>query len=142
MSLFLVLPKIRGTIRKASPPRANTAPRTTTSIDDLAQSSTESFPYVTTQAKNNGVAGFYGTFTEEGNVLTIDSAVLGYCSYQQENFSASDHVEKLIPKFVMTPYIALFFVTIINMENFRYCYGKKFNQQKIKETSICLPVDN
>ena len=70
----------------------------------------------------------------------MDSAVLGYCTYQANNFSASDHVELLIPKFKMNKYIGLFFVTIINKENFRYNYGIKFNQGKIKQTKIKLPV--
>ena len=112
----------------------------TTSLTELENIGEGKYPYVTTQAKNNGVAGYYNYWTEEGNVLTIDSAVLGYCTYQEFNFSASDHVEKLTPKFKMNKYIALFFVTLINMENFRYNYGRKFNQLKIKNCDIKLPV--
>ena len=37
------------------------------------------FPYVTTQATDNGIAGYYNFYTELGNVLTIDSAVIGTC---------------------------------------------------------------
>ena len=114
----------------------------TTSINELENFGVGKYPYVTTQAKNNGVAAYYDYYTEEGNVLTIDSAVLGFCTYQSEKFSASDHVEKLIPKFKMNKYIALFFVTLLNQENFRYSYGRKFNQTKIKECKIKLPVDN
>ena len=40
----------------------------------------------------------------------------------------------------MNKYIGLFFVTIINKENFRYNYGIKFNQGKIKQTKIQLPT--
>lgn len=114
----------------------------TTSINELENYGSGKYPYVTTQAKNNGVAAYYDYYTEDGNVLTIDSAVLGFCTYQSEKFSASDHVEKLIPKFEMNKYIALFLVTLINQENFRYSYGRKFNQVKIKECKIKLPVDN
>lgn len=99
-----------------------------------------SYPYVTTQASNNGVAGFYNYYTEDGNCLTIDSAVLGTCFYQDRPFSASDHVEVLRPKFLLTRNVALFLVTLINQEHFRYCYGRKFNQKKIRNTSIKLPV--
>ena len=49
----------------------------TTSIMDLENYGEGKYPYVTTQAKNNGVESFYNYWTEEGNVLTIDSAVLG-----------------------------------------------------------------
>lgn len=99
------------------------------------------YPYITTQSTNNGVEGFYNFYTEQGNVMVIDSAVAGFCSYQENNFSASDHVEKLTPKFKLNKYIGLFLQTIINLEQFRYSYGKKFNQIKIRSTKIKLPVD-
>lgn len=98
------------------------------------------YPYVTTQATNNGIDGFYNYYTEEGNVLTVDSAVIGYCSYQELPFSASDHVEKLIPKFEMSKYIALFLTTIINAEQYRYNYGRKCSQTRMKTISIKLPT--
>ncbi|TAE68071.1 MAG: methyltransferase [Bacteroidetes bacterium] len=100
------------------------------------------FPYVTTQATNNGVEGFYDFYTEDGNVLTVDSAVLGYCSYQPFDFSASDHVEKLIPNFEMNKYVAMFLVTIMNLEKYRYNYGRKCSQTRMKQISIKLPSKN
>ena len=98
-------------------------------------------PYVCTSAENNGVEGFYNISTEEGNVLTIDSATIGSCFYQPKKFIASDHVEKLIPKFPMNKYLAMFIVTIINLEKFRYGYGRKFAQIRINETKIKLPAN-
>lgn len=97
------------------------------------------YPYVTTQATNNGVGGFYNHFTETGNVLVIDSAVLGYCSYQEHNFSASDHVEKLTPKFDMNQYVALFLTAVLNLEQYRYSYGRKASQMRLRQTSVKLP---
>lgn len=97
------------------------------------------YPFVTTQATNNWIEGFYDSWTEEWWVLTIDSAVLWYCSYQPLNFSASDHVEKLIPKFDMDKYIAMFLVTIINKEQYRYNYWRKASQTRLRERSIKLP---
>lgn len=99
----------------------------TTKVDDLETYGLGNFPYVTTQAINNGVENFYNHFTEKGNVLTIDSAVLGYCTYQEKEFSASDHVEKLTPKFKMNKYIAQFIVTLFNNECYKYSYGRKSN---------------
>ncbi|MCI9110716.1 MAG: hypothetical protein HFH47_02750 [Bacilli bacterium] len=114
----------------------------TTKIEELEIYGDGIYPYVTTQSSNNGVSDSYNFFSEDGNVLTIDSAVIGYCSYQEKNFSSSDHVEKLVPKFKLNKYIALFIVTIINQENYRYSYGRKFNQTKIKNTKIKLPAIN
>ncbi len=111
----------------------------TTPEIDLEEYGRGNYPYVTTQATNNGVEGFYNFYTEDGGVLTVDSAVLGYCSYQPYNFSASDHVEKLIPKFTMNKYVAMFLVTIINQEQYRYNYGRKCSQDRMEKGSIKLP---
>jgi hypothetical protein len=112
----------------------------TTKIDVLKEYGRGIYPYVTTQSSNNGVEDFYNYWTEQGKVLVIDSAVTGFCSYQENNFSASDHVEKLIPRFPVTKYTGLFIAAIINLDRYRYNYGRKFNQKKIKETLIKLPV--
>lgn len=114
----------------------------TTPKKELEEFGKGKYPYLTTQAVNNGVENFYNYFTDKGNILVIDSAVKGYCSYQADDFSASDHVEKLIPKFEMNAYIALFLQTIINLEQFRYSYGRKFNQDRIRKTKIKLPFKN
>ena len=114
----------------------------TTPLLELEEYGRGEFPYVTTQATNNGIEGSYDYYTEEGGVLTVDSAVLGYCSYQPYNFSASDHVEELIPKFKMNKYIAMFLVTIINKEQYRYNYGRKCSQDRMKKRSVKLPTKN
>jgi type I restriction-modification system DNA methylase subunit len=113
----------------------------TTPLLELEEYGHGEYPFVTTQATNNGVEGFYNYQTEKGNVLVIDSAVLGYCSYQPFDFSASDHVEKLIPKFDMDKYIALFLATILNKEQYRYNYGRKASQTRLKERYIKLPTN-
>ncbi len=114
----------------------------TTPLLELEEYGKGRYPYVTTQATNNGVRGFYDFYSEDGNILTVDSAVLGYCSYQPFNFSASDHVEKLIPKFKMNKYSALFLATILNLEKYRYNYGRKCSQDRMKQSKIKLPSKN
>ena len=57
-------------------------------------------------------------------------------------FSAADHVAKLIPRFHMDVYIAMFFVTIFNVEQYRYNYGRGCTQTRLKEAQIRLPVDS
>lgn len=114
----------------------------TTKKEILEESWKWKIPYITTQSTNNWVSGFYNISTEKGFVLTIDSAVTWFCSYQEKDFSASDHVEKLTPKFKLTKYSWLFLTAIINKEQYRYNYWRKFNQERIKNTKIKLPVDN
>lgn len=101
------------------------------------------YPYVTTSAINNGVKGFYNKFTESGECITVDSAINGYASYQKDSFTASDHVEKLILRnYKLNPYVAMFLVTILNNERYRYNYGRKPSQSRLKISSIRLPVKN
>ena len=115
---------------------------TTTPKNRLDLDISKEYPYVTTQATNNAVYGWSDIFTENGGVLVVDSAVLGTCTYQEYNFTASDHVEKLIPKFDMTRNIALFLCCIINKagELIGYNYGKKRSQKALKQESIYLPT--
>ncbi|MDR2168929.1 MAG: N-6 DNA methylase [Planctomycetaceae bacterium] len=112
----------------------------TTPKAELEEFGNGDYPYVTTQATNNGVEKFYNYKTEKGNVITIDSAVMGYCAYQEFDFSASDHVEKLIPKFTMDRLIGLFLATILNQEQYRYNYGRKASQTRLETGKIKLPV--
>lgn len=112
----------------------------TTPLLELKKYGNGKHPYITTQSSDNGTEGFYDFFTEDGNILTVDSAVLGYCSYQPYNFAASDHVEKLIPKFQINQYIAIFLVTVLNMEQYRYSYGRKSSQNRMKKCRIKLPA--
>lgn len=114
----------------------------TTKKEKLEQIGNGIYPYVTTQTTNNGHAGYYKQYTENGNVIVIDSAVVGFATYQENNFSASDHVEKLIPKFNMSKNIALFITTQLNLNNkVKFSYGYKACQDRLRKCSIILPVN-
>lgn len=115
----------------------------TTPKNMLEKIGTGIYPYVTTQTTSNGQAGYFKIFTEQGNVLTVDSAVAGFCTFQSTNFTASDHVEILTPKFKMNRYIALFLTVQINKNNKeKFSYGYKACQDRLKEMSIMLPVNS
>ena len=114
----------------------------TTAKNDLESIGGNKYPYITTQATNNSVAGFYDYATEKGNCIIAESAVAGFVSYQAKDFSASGHVEKLIPYYkAFNQYHGMFIVSVIRYVNVgKYNYGHKFNQQRIRETMISLPV--
>ena len=113
---------------------------TTTPLPTLEAIGEGEHPYVTTQATNNGVAGHFNHCTEAGGVITVDSAVLGFSSYHSAAFSASDHVEKLTPKFEMNPHLAMFMVAALNANRFRYSYGRKASQTRLKTMTLGLPA--
>ena len=112
---------------------------TTTPPRELAYLPPGAFPYVRTQATNNGVGAFYDHSTEPGGVITVDSAVAGYCAYQAAPFSASDHVEKLQPRMPMSAAAAMFLVTILNLDQYRYNYGLKRAQKRLRRETLRLP---
>lgn len=116
-----------------------TGTKTTPRID-LEVAGVGDYPYVTTQATNNGVDGFFNIQTENGGVITVDSAVVGYCAYQASDFSASDHVEKLEPRFKMDAKVALFLTTVLNLEQYRYNYGRKCSQSRLRQSKVRLPA--
>jgi len=118
-----------------------TGSSTTTVFDLETIHGSGSYPYLTTRATNNAVTGFYDYSTEEGNVLVADSAVTGYVSYQESAFTASDHVEVLKPKFDLNKYSALYLRTIFMVGSYKYAYGRKFNQIRIRATRLLLPID-
>ena len=96
--------------------------------------------YITTSNKNNGFSGTSDIFTEKGNIITFDSATEGKCFYQEKNFVGSDHVEILEPKnFTLNRYLGIYFITILNLEFFRYSFGRKRSQKRMKLDTIYLP---
>lgn len=101
-------------------------------------------PRITCAATNNGLDGTYKNApTEKGDVLTIDSATIGYVSYQYRDFIATDHVEKLMFKdgSKIGYHCGLFIKTMIdNAVSGKYGYGYKFSQTRIKKQTIILPI--
>ena len=119
----------------------NIAGSKTTKKSVLESSGAGIYPYITTKATENGISGYYDIKTEIGNCLTVDSAVLGSCFYQEKDFSASDHVEVLRPKNdTFNKNHGLFIKTCIEIVNTnKYDYGYKYNQKRIADTIIQLP---
>ena len=114
----------------------------TTRPEELAESGTT--PRVTCSSMNNGLEGFYKNKpTERGNVITIDSAVMGYAAYHEYDFIATDHVEKMtLRDSSMSKYSGLFHVVSLNCATKKkYNYGYKFSQERIRRQIIQLPVE-
>ena len=101
-------------------------------------------PRITCSAANNGLDDVYANkATERGHVLTIDSATVGFVAYQEYDFIATDHVEKLtLRNRKLSRYLGLFCVAAISYAvNHKYNYGYKFSQDRIRRQTIMLPVD-
>lgn len=112
----------------------------TTPFRELMKFGEGDYPYVTTSSKNFGQSGKFDFYTEKGHVLTMESAVAGVCFYQEKNFSASDHVEKLKPRVEVSKEFLIYVSILLNKQNFRFNYGRKANQERIKKIKLSLPT--
>ncbi|TXJ12235.1 restriction endonuclease subunit S [Brachyspira aalborgi] len=103
-------------------------------------------PRITCASTNNGLDTTYDNeSTEKGKILTVDSATIGYVAYQENDFIATDHVEKIMFKNgkSMNRYLGLFIKQCIdNSVLSKYGYGYKFSQNRIKKQIIKLPVNS
>ena len=84
------------------------------------------------------------SLVSEGNCIVFigdGQGSVGYATYQPDEFIGSStltcgynlHLDK---------YNALFIVTILDMERFRYSFGSKYGKETIKKTKIELPSKN
>jgi len=78
-----------------------------------------------------------------GGVITVDSATEGKAFFQEWNFVGSDHVEILSPvNFEIDRFTAMYLVTVLNFNAFRYGYGRKRAQFRLKDEKLLLPMDS
>lgn len=105
------------------------------------------YPYVSRTAKNNGISEYVDNFDydtnkvydlNKGNCITIGAEGI-YAYYQSESFAAGVKVYTLRND-NLNKYNALFVVTLLNIEDYRYNYGRARIKSRIEEEDIKLPV--
>lgn len=98
-------------------------------------------PFVGAIDANNGWRQFISAGpNHEGNTITVNyNGSVGEAFYQPSPFWASDDVNVLYPKFVLNQHIGLFLCALIRREQFRFNYGRKWNLDRMNETTIRLP---
>jgi len=77
------------------------------------------------------------------NCITVNyNGSVGESFYQSEPFWASDDVNVLYlkSKWILNKFTALFMITIIKHNKYRFDYGRKWTMEKMKESTIYLPV--
>lgn len=99
--------------------------------------------YLGAISENNGVREKIETdVCWEPNCITINyNGSVGEAFYQAKPFWASDDVNVLYAKdfWEMNKYIAMFLITVIKENKYRFGYGRKWTIEKMKETVIKLP---
>ena len=79
----------------------------------------------------------------QGNCISVNYNGCGVdeAYYQKEPFWASDDVNVLFLRgHEMNETLAMFFITIIRNEKYRFSYGRKWNKEQMEKTVIKLPV--
>lgn len=103
-----------------------------------------STPFIGAIDSNNGVSTYIGQEPIfEGNTLTVnyDGNGVAEAYYQPVPYWALDSVNVLYPNFDLNPAIAMFLVTVMRQEKFRFNYGRKRHMQRMKESIIELPAN-
>lgn len=100
-------------------------------------------PFIGAIDSNNGYRDFIGQEPiHHGNTITVNyNGSVGEAFYQPYSFWASDDVNVLYPKFRFNKYIAMFIIPLIKIEKYRFNYGRKWDSDRMKESSIKLPVN-
>lgn len=101
-------------------------------------------PFVGAIDSNNGLTEWIGHEPiHEGNTITVNyNGSVAEAFYQPSPFWCSDDVNVLYPKFPLNQYIAMFVCAVIRMEKYRFNYGRKWHMERMKTSTIKLPVDN
>ncbi|MBQ5933295.1 MAG: restriction endonuclease subunit S [Lachnospiraceae bacterium] len=117
--------------------------------DDLSVANDDDFSirYVTRTGENNGcemladIRDIDNSIIEKGNAITIGDTT-ATCFYQEEQFITGDHMVVVRADDWLNKYTAMYILTILNNEQFKYSYGRAFLMDRIKETIVKLPVDS
>jgi len=105
-------------------------------------------PYIGAIDRNNGVRQYIDSIPiHSGGAITVNyNGSVGKAFYQEKPFWASDDVNVLYPnikncpEFRMNAYVALFIIPLIEKEQYRYSYGRKWKKDRMEQSIIHLPV--
>ena len=81
-------------------------------------------------------------YVTKGNCIVFigdGQGSVGYSTYQENDFIGSTTLSMGRNDY-LNKYNALFIVTLLDKERFKYSFGRKWNGEKLKNTKIKLPV--
>ena len=110
-----------------------------------ANMTTGTTPFIGAIDSNNGLTAYIGKPPiHDADVITVNYNGNGVAEafFQTKPFWCSDDVNVLYPKFDITPHIAMFICTIIRMEKYRFNYGRKWHMERMRTSTIKLPITN
>jgi len=111
-------------------------------LDRVTDDTSDTIPYITRTAENNGcefrtsVEGL--SFIEKGNAISIGDTTATFF-YQSEKFITGDHMVIIRAEW-LNKWTAMFVLSILEKERYKYSYGRAFVKEKIEDTILILPV--
>ena len=81
---------------------------------------------------------------QSANVITVNydgNGGVAIAFYHDKPFWALDSVNVLYPKFKLNPFIAMFLITLIRKERYRFNFGRKWHKARMEQSTILLPVN-
>ena len=116
--------------------------------DDLtpASDTVDSIRYITRTGENNGCemlavkSEVPANFIEAKNAITIGDTT-ATCFYQDEDFITGDHMVVIRADLWLNKFTGLFVASLLQGEQYKYSYGRAFLLERIKQTTVKLPVD-
>ena len=102
-------------------------------------------PYIAAKKDDNGFDGMYeydSSFVSEGNCIVfinIGEGSAGYSLYQDKLFIGMNGKTTCGYNENLNKYNALFLVTILDKERYRYSYGRSYSGERLLKTKIKLP---
>lgn len=99
-------------------------------------------PFITSSDSNNGRTGVTSMAPlHAANTIGVNrNGSVAEAFYHDVPFCSTEDVHIFTPRFELNPYIALFLTTLIRREKYRFGYGRKWGIQRMKISTIRLPV--
>jgi len=96
-------------------------------------------PLVTAGYLNQGVASYIDPKGMEvySNCITID--MFGNCFYRDYEFCCDDNILVLQPEFCINLKVALFIISVINLDKFKFSFGRQYRKKHVIKHVIKLP---
>lgn len=101
--------------------------------------------YIGAKKSNNGVMRYVnydkGLVTKGNCIVFIGDGQgsVGYCTYQPTDFIGSTTLLAGYNKY-LNVYVAQFLITVLDLERYRYSFGRKYKKDVIKTSRIKLPA--
>lgn len=105
----------------------------------------EDIAYIGAKKNDNGIMRFVQSvpeLTTKGNCIVFigdGQGSVGFTTYQPKDFIGSTTLTAGYSKF-LNEYTAQFLVTILDLERYRYSFGRKYGNTVVKQSKIKLPA--